>query len=112
MELAVILVWKLWTVYANMFVGTTLLSCIIKIRGLFKSSKWRHFQNVKFEALSAQRVCHQKNCNINSIVHGGTSALFQLMAKIRAQFYECKTWNLYAGNYIWKCFGNYMLVTS
>ena len=56
MEPAVILVWKLWTVYARMFVVTAILSCIIKIRGLFKSAKWRHFENVKFEALSARRV--------------------------------------------------------
>ena len=55
MELAVILVWKLWTVYAHMFAITANLSWIIKIRGLFKSTKWRHFENVKFEALSAQR---------------------------------------------------------
>ena len=32
---------------------TAILSCIIKILGLFKSTKWRHFENVKFEALSA-----------------------------------------------------------
>ena len=39
-----------------MFVVTAILSCVIKIRGLFKSTKWRHFENVKFEALSARRV--------------------------------------------------------
>ena len=39
-----------------MFVVTAILSCIIKIRRLFKSTKWRHFENVKFEALSARRV--------------------------------------------------------
>ena len=39
-----------------MFAVTAILSCIIKIRGLFKSTKWRHFENVKFEALSARRV--------------------------------------------------------
>ena len=49
------LVWKLWTVYARMFAVTAILSCVIKIRGLFKSTKWRHFENVKFEALSARR---------------------------------------------------------
>ena len=54
MELAVILVWKLWTVYARMFAVTAILSCVIKIRRLFKSTKLRHFENVKFEALSAQ----------------------------------------------------------
>ena len=54
MELAVILVWKLWTVYVRMFAVTAILSYIIKIRGLFKSTKWRHFENVKFEALSAR----------------------------------------------------------
>ena len=53
MEPAVILVCKLWTVYACMFVVTAILSCIIKIGGLFKSTKWKHFENVKFEALSA-----------------------------------------------------------
>ena len=52
----IILVWKLLTVYARMFAVTAILSCIIKIRGLFKSTKWRHFENVKFEALSARRV--------------------------------------------------------
>ena len=56
MEPAVIPVWKLWTVYACMFAVTAILSCVIKIRGLFKSTKWRHFENVKFEALSARRV--------------------------------------------------------
>ena len=55
MEPAVILVWKLWTVYERMFAVTAILSCIKKIRGLFKSAKWRHFENVKFEALSARR---------------------------------------------------------
>ena len=49
------LVWKLWTVYAGMFAVTAILSCVIKIRGLFKSIKLRHFENVKFEALSARR---------------------------------------------------------
>ena len=38
-----------------MFAITATLSCVIKIRGLFKFTKWRHFENVKFEALSAQR---------------------------------------------------------
>ena len=38
-----------------MFAITVILSCIIKIRGLFKSTKWRHFENVKFKALSARR---------------------------------------------------------
>ena len=55
MEPAVVLVWKLWTVYAHMFAVTAILSCVIKIRGLFKSTKWRHFENVKLEALSSQR---------------------------------------------------------
>ena len=50
------LVWKLWTVYACMFAVTAILSCVIKIHGLFKPTKWRHFENVKFEALSARRV--------------------------------------------------------
>ena len=56
MEPAVILVWKLWTVYARMFGVTAFLSSVIEIRRLFKSTKWRHFENVKVEALSAQRV--------------------------------------------------------
>ena len=55
MEPAVILVWKLWTVYARMFAVRVILSCVIKIRGLLKSTKWRHFENVKFEVLSARR---------------------------------------------------------
>ena len=38
-----------------MLAVTAILSCVIKIRGIFKSTKWRHFQNVKFEALSARR---------------------------------------------------------
>ena len=50
------LVWKLWTVYARMLAVTAILSCVIKIRGIFKSTKWRHIENVKFEALSAWRV--------------------------------------------------------
>ena len=49
------LVWKLWTVYTHMFAVTAILSCINKICGLLKSTKWRHFENVKFEALSAWR---------------------------------------------------------
>ena len=40
MKLAVILVWKLWTVYAHMFAVTAILSCVIKIRGLSKSIKF------------------------------------------------------------------------
>ena len=55
MEPAVILVWKLWTVYARMPAVKAILSCVIKIRGIFKSTKWRHFENVKFEARSARR---------------------------------------------------------
>ena len=39
-----------------MFAVTAILSCIIKICGIFKSTEWRHFENVKFEALSARRV--------------------------------------------------------
>ena len=39
-----------------MFAVTAILSCIIKIGGLFKSTKWRHFENVKFKALSARCV--------------------------------------------------------
>ena len=39
-EPAVILVWKLWTVYARMFAVTAILACVIKICGLFKSTKW------------------------------------------------------------------------
>ena len=54
------LVWKLWTVHARMFAVTAILSCVIKIRGLFKSTKWRHFENVKFEALSARRACYKQ----------------------------------------------------
>ena len=38
-----------------MFAVTAILSCVIKIRGLFKSTKWRQFENVKFEALSTRR---------------------------------------------------------
>ena len=38
-----------------MLAVTAILSCVIKIRGIFKSTKWRHFENVKFEALSARR---------------------------------------------------------
>ena len=38
-----------------MFAVTAILSCVIKIRGLFKSTKWRHFENVKFEVLSGRR---------------------------------------------------------
>ena len=33
------LVWKLWTFYTGMFAVTAILSCVIKIRGLFKSTK-------------------------------------------------------------------------
>ena len=33
------LVWKLWTVYTGMFAVTAILSCVIKIRGFFKSTK-------------------------------------------------------------------------
>ena len=43
-----------------MFAVTAILSSVIKIRGLFKSTKWRHFENVKFEALSARRVFMQE----------------------------------------------------
>ena len=39
-----------------MFAVTAILSCIIKICGLFKSTKWRHSENVRFEALSTQHV--------------------------------------------------------
>ena len=61
MELAAILVWKLWTVYTRMFAVTAILSCVIKIRGLFKSTEWRHFENIKFEALSAWRGKQNQN---------------------------------------------------
>ena len=63
MEPAVILVWKLWTFYARMFAVTAILSCVIKIRRLFKSTKWRHFENVKFEALSARHVYARSELN-------------------------------------------------
>ena len=48
MEPTVIQVWKLWTVYACMFVVTAILSCVIKIRGLFESTNWRHFEKPRF----------------------------------------------------------------
>ena len=38
-----------------MLAVTAILSCVIKIHGIFKSTRWRHFENVKFEALSARR---------------------------------------------------------
>ena len=38
------LVWKLWTVYTGMFAFTAILSCVIKIRGLFKSTKCGHLK--------------------------------------------------------------------
>ena len=41
---AVILVWKLWTVYARMIAGTVILSCVIinLLNGnIFKMSSWR-----------------------------------------------------------------------
>ena len=63
MEPAVILVWKLWTVYACMFAVTAILSCIIKIRWLFKYTKWRHFENVKFEAVSARHDLQYGGCS-------------------------------------------------
>ena len=48
-----------------MFAVTAILSCVIKICGLFRSTKWRHFENVKFEVLSARRevrvVVHRKS---------------------------------------------------
>ena len=43
-----------------MLAVTAILSCVITIRGIFKSTKWRHFENVKFEALSARRDCSLK----------------------------------------------------
>ena len=46
-----------------MFAVTAILSSIIKIRRLFKSTKWRHFENVKFEAPSAQRVIKKEDKN-------------------------------------------------
>ena len=54
----------------------------------------------------------------SSIVYGGTSALFQLMAKIRAQnhehnFMSAKIQILYSGNFLeticWEILGNYLL---
>ena len=35
----------------------------LNIRGIFKSTKWRHFENVKFEALSARRGIGEITCN-------------------------------------------------
>ena len=63
------LVWKLWTVYARMFAVTAILSCVIKIRELFKSTKWRHFENVKFEALSAWHVINEEEFNMLQTLH-------------------------------------------
>ena len=51
-----------------MLAVTAILSCVIKIRRIFKSTKWRHFENVKFEALSAR--------------HGRVNVLYHLLAKI------------------------------
>ena len=45
-----------------MLAVTAILSCVIKFRGLFKSTKWRHFENVKFEALSARREVEYAKC--------------------------------------------------
>ena len=43
-------------------VTVKILSCVVKIHGLLKSTKWRHFENVKFQALSAQCVLISDPC--------------------------------------------------
>ena len=65
-ESTVIPVWKLWTVYTRVFAVTAILSCAIKIRWLFKSTKWRHFENVKFEALSARLERRNQYFNLHA----------------------------------------------
>ena len=50
-----------------MFAVTAILSCIITIRGLFRSTKWRHFEIVKFEALSARRGSNIFNENLMAV---------------------------------------------
>ena len=65
MEPAVITVWKLWTVYNLIFAATAILSCIIKIRGLFKYTKWRHLKmsNLKLSppGVKAVQIALAKN---------------------------------------------------
>ena len=68
-EAAVILVWKLWTVYPPLLAATAILSCVIKIRGLFKSTKWRHLKmsNLKisrpgvYRAQKVAMIIHQRH---------------------------------------------------
>ena len=63
-----ILVWKLWTVHAPMFVATAILSCVFKIRGLFQSTKWRHLKmsNLKLSRLgvSGKEYTIKRPCRI------------------------------------------------
>ena len=58
MDLAVILVWKLWTVYAPMFAATAILSCIIEIRGLFKSTKRFKMSNLRLSRPGVMVISH------------------------------------------------------
>ena len=63
MELAVILVWKLWTVYVPMFAARAILSYVIKIRELFKSTKLRHLKmsNLNLSRLGVLALSMSRN---------------------------------------------------
>ena len=59
------LVWKLWTVYTGMFAVTAILSCVIKIRGLFKSTKCGRLKmsNLKLSQPGVIKLSSQRTYN-------------------------------------------------
>ena len=72
------LVWKLWTVYTGMFAVTAILSCVIKILGLFKSTKCGHskMSNLKLSQPGVNIADHKPRPHTNAYVYvGGLSVL-------------------------------------
>ena len=66
-----------------MFVVTAILSCVIEIRGLFKSTKRRHFENVKFEALSARRGSKNLKTTPIPLFNHTSSSIFENLIKLK-----------------------------
>ena len=64
-----------------MFVVTAILSCVIKIHGLFRSTKWRHFENVKLKLSQPSMHCiflinYNFSMSENSLIQQGHMLIF------------------------------------
>ena len=76
------LAWKLWTVYTGMFAVTAILSCVIKIRGLFKSTKCGRLKMSNLK-LSQPGVNHKIKLTETELCCGHTAFFYSINCQKR-----------------------------